>query len=210
MKVLMAIAFLMLINEKAIAGISFEPYYSVRSTKTVTGNRAEGTETEKIKQREEKGLRAGIRLGSLFQFTFGVGQSFTETTTTENEIVDEFDEIDFSSDLDSSTEGKEKKVKEFDNRARISFSFDPSFSIFIFRLKAGVTAKQRIQELLIDDELQSRQEPDPTYNPHAGFGFGIRFNSQMFWMAEYSFDYYKFPELEPFERDLSVSFGFSI
>lgn len=201
---------LFVVGHMAEAQITFSPYYSVRSTKSINPGETSDTEDETVKQKEEKGIRAGLRLGRLFKLTLGVGQSFSEATTKTNTVVDEFDEIDYSQDLNSTTVGKEKKLKEWDNRARFSFHFDPSFAIFILKLKLGVTAKQRITELLIEDELHSRNEPDPTYNPHAGVGFGLRFTRQMFWLAEYSLDFYKFPETEPFERELTVSFGFSI
>ncbi len=196
----------------AQAGITFEPYYSVSSTKTISPDRKSGTETEAITQREEKGLRAGIKIYRIFNFNLQVGQSFTVGTTKEQTIKDDYDEIDYDVELESDarTPGKEAKMKETQNRGRVELAINPSFSIFILKAKVGVTARQRIVELFEDDVLLTREEPEPTYGPHAGAGFGIKFSRRTFWMAEYNVNFYKFPELEPFERELQVSFGIAL
>lgn len=190
--------------------IIFEPYYSVASTKSITSKSSNGTETEKISNREEKGIRAGLQFGSFFKIALSVGQSFHVTTTSENEIKDEYEELDFSADLDTSSIGKQKKKKETQNRARFSFILDPSFSIFVLRTKVGVTANQRIVKLFVDDVEVSTDEPDPTYKPHAGVGFGVRISPSMYFLAEYGFYFYQFPETEPFEKSLSLSYGIKI
>ena len=201
-----------LLGEKAYSGIMFEPYYSYRSTKSLDPNRNEGTETETIKNREEKGVRAGLSLFSLFKVSASVGESFTITTSTDKEIVDEYDEIDLQSDLnvDPESETKQLKKKETDTRASLTFSFDPSFSIFIFRVKAGVTARQRIIKVFENDIQVLHEEPPVTYKPNAGVGFGVKLSYNIYAIAEYSFFFYKFPETEPFERSLSLNLGFSI
>ena len=205
-------AFSVFYSSKSFAGIMFEPYYSYRSTKSLNPNRDEGTETEKIKNREEKGIRAGLSFFSLLKVTASVGESFTVTTTTDKEIVDEYDEIDIQADLnvDPDAETKEVKKKETDTRASLTFSFDPSFSIFIARAKAGVTARQRIVKVFENDTQVLHDEPPITYKPTAGIGFGVKFSYNMYAIAEYSFYFYKFPETEPFERALSLNIGFSI
>lgn len=196
-----------LFHQQLYARIIFSPYYSVSSTKSITGKSSKGTETEKISKREEKGLAAGLALGRWFKLVGSVGQSFHVTTSQENTIKDEYEEIDFDQDFDSSTTLKEKKKKETQNRAKFTFVFDPSFWIFIMRVKLGVTAKQRIIKLYADDELLSTNEPEPKYNPHAGAGLGIRIGRTMYGMIEYNIDFYKFPETAPFEREVSVSYG---
>lgn len=192
--------------------IMFEPYYSYRSTKSLDPNRDEGTETEKIKNREEKGVRAGVSFFSLLKVSASVGESFTVTTSTDREIVDEYDEVDIQSDLnvDPDAETKQLKKKETDTRASVSLSLDPSFSIFILRAKAGVTARQRIIKVFENDVQVLHDEPPITYKPNAGLGFGIKFSYNIYAIAEYSFYFYKFPETEPFERALSLNIGFSI
>ncbi|NRA47355.1 MAG: hypothetical protein HRU09_20590 [Oligoflexales bacterium] len=197
---------------KAYSGIMFEPYYSYRSTKSLDPNRDEGTETETIKNREEKGVRAGLSFFGLLKITASVGESFTQTTSTDKEIVDEYDEIDLQTELnvDPDADTKNLKKKETDTRASLALSFDPSFSIFIARVKAGVTARQRIIKIFENDVQVLHEEPPITYNPTAGIGFGVKFSYNIYAIAEYSFYFYKFPETEPFERALSLNLGFSI
>ncbi|MEZ4743929.1 MAG: hypothetical protein R3B45_16030 [Bdellovibrionota bacterium] len=194
------------------AGITIAPYYSVSSTKSITTKQSQGTETEKISQREEKGLKAGISFWRLFKLQLAVGQNFKTTTTTEQEITDEYDEIDFNSELDTSTRtpGKSTKIKDTQNKAKLSIVLDPGFWIFIARLKAGVTATQRKIEVFEEDQLISKVDPEPTYKPHAGVGLGIKFTRRMYGMIEYNFFFYKFPKPEPFEREAAISFAFSI
>lgn len=207
---LIGFVFLIFFISQANGEIIFEPYYSVSSNKSISPNRTKGTETEKISQREEKGIKAGVAFFRVLKLMLSVGQSFHVNTTTESVLKDEYDELDFSSELNSSTSGQQKKKKETQNRARISFVFDPSFWIFVFRTKLGVTAKQRIVKLYVDDILQSSQEPDPNYHPHAGIGFGLKFTPRMYFLVDYSFYFYKFPDTKIFERELSISYGISI
>lgn len=202
----------MLSSQAAYSGINFEPYFSYRSTKGITSDRSEGTETETIKNREEKGIRAGIGIFSLLKIQASVGQSFTVTTKKTNQITDEYDEIDFEKELnyDPNSEVKDLKTKETDSRANVSVIVDPSFWIFIARVKAGVSARQRVVKVFEGDTMVLKKEPAITYKPIAGAGLGVKFSYNMYAIAEYSFYFYKFPETEPFERSVSLSLGFSI
>jgi len=49
-----------------------------------------------------------------------------------------------------------------------------------------------------------------TYKPTASAGAGVRIGRTMYFMAEYGFFFYKFPETKPFEREVSVSYGVSL
>ena len=196
----------------AYGGINFEPYFSYRSTKGITSDRSKGTETETIKNREEKGIRGGIGFFSLLKIQASVGQSFTVTTKKTNQISDEYDEIDFEKELnyDPNSEVKDLKTKETDSRANISVIVDPSFWIFIARAKIGVSARQRVVKVFEGDTQVLKKEPPITYKPVAGAGLGVKFSYNMYAIAEYSVYFYKFPEPEPFERSVSLSLGFSI
>jgi len=211
---ILTIAFLIFVSnaETGEARITFAPYYSVSSTKSIKPKKSEGTETEKISQREEKGIKAGISFWRLFKFQAALGQNFKTTTTTENEITDEYGDIDFDSELDTSTRtpGKSTKIKDIQTKAKVSVILDPGFWIFIARLKLGVTATQRKVEVFEEGVMIEQIDPPPTYKPHAGAGLGIRFTPRMYAMAEYNFLFYKFPEPEPFEREVALSFAFSI
>lgn len=192
------------------AGIIFEPYVSIGSTKSLKTNRAKSTETETISERKEGGLKAGIKLGSLFSIYGAVGQSHQTTTSTNSELVDQFDQIDFSKDLDTRTVGKKTKLMETQNKAKVGIDINPSFWIFIFRTSVGVAATQRLVKAYEDDVLLKELKPDPTYKPFAGAGFGVRLGPKMFAMAQYNFNFYKFPEKTPFEREVNISYGVSL
>lgn len=199
-------------GSSALAGVSVTPYVSVRSTKSVRPDKKnKEQENETIKQHQEYGVRFGVSFWRLCKFDLGLGQSQLTTTQKTSQVTDEYGEIDFEKDLnmDTSNPNNEIKVTETQRRARLSFILDPSFSIFILRAKIGVTAQQR----LVDTEATGQEKQSfvygPTYKPHSGVGFGVRFTPRMYAMAEYSAYHYKFPDIEPFERDLTVSYSIS-
>ena len=213
-RLLFAALWMMLLVPMAEARISIAPYYSIKSTKSVNpAKKGETIENEKVNQREEFGLRANISFWRLLKFQLSVGQSNNTKTEKAIEVEDEYGEIDFRQDLNISVDDPEKdiSIKETQNVGKMSFIFDPSFSIFIARFKLGITARQRI----ITKEEQGL-EPEtitegPTYNPHSGFGAGIRLSRSMYFMIEYEFLHYKYPpDIEPFERTLTASYSVSI
>ncbi len=193
------------------AGVDISPYYSIKSTKSVTPGKK--IDNEKVAQREEFGIKATIKMWRLLKFQLSVGQNNLSTSERASEVVDEYDEIDLATELqiDTTNPNAELNIKETQNLAKLSFVFDPSFSIFIARLKIGITARQRIIEKSGTNVQSIKITDGPSYKPHSGIGFGVRLTRQMFWMAEYEFYHYKYaPDIEPFERELSVSFGVSI
>lgn len=196
----------------AQAGVTVSPYVSIKSTKSVQpGKKDKSTENETIKQRQEYGVRVGVSFWRLFKFDLGVGQSKLTTTEKVSAAKDEYGEIDYERDMnmDTSDQDADFKLTETQNVAKASLILDPSFSIFIMRAKIGVTARQRILESQVADQAPVNQTFDPTYKPHSGLGLGVRIGRSMYFMAEYSAYHYKFPEIEPFERELSVSYGMS-
>jgi hypothetical protein len=205
---------LLLVSSSAWARVTISPYVSIKSTKSVTpGKKDSSKENETIKQRQEYGIQASVSFWKLFKTQLSVGQSQLTTTSKVSEAKDEYGKIDFASDLNMNTDQPDNEVtiKETQRVGKFSLLLDPSFSIFIMRFKIGVTAMQRIIE---KDELGA--EPTtitvgPKYNPHSGFGAGIRFSPRMYFMAEYNFFHYDYPtKIEPFERELSVSYNVSI
>ncbi len=209
----LATAFL-LASSAAWAGVSISPYVSIKSTKSVTpGKKDKTTENETIKQRQEYGIQASVSFWRLFKTQLAVGQSKMTTTSKVSEVTDEYGKIDLSTDLNMDTDQPDNEVKltETQRVGKFSLLIDPSFSIFILRFKVGVTAMQRIIE---KDELgvePSTITVGPKYNPHSGIGAGIRFTPRTFFMAEYNFFHYNYPtQVEPFERELAVSYSISI
>lgn len=205
----------------ASAGVTIAPYASVKSTKTKKRNKDDRTkEDEVIKQRNEAGIRGGLSLGSLFKFQVSVGQSKLTTTEKTEDVKDEYGEIDYAADanMDTSNPLNESKIVETQNNGKATLIFDPSFWILFLRAKAGVTARQRIvdtETTTFDDAgvgatSSKRVMVGPKFGAHSGVGLGIKLGAKAFAVAEYGFEHYKFPEVEPFERELTVSFGLSI
>lgn len=205
---------LFLVSSQAWARVTISPYVSIKSTKSVTpGKKDSSTENETIKQRQEYGIQASVSFWKLFKTQLSVGQSQLTTTSKVSEVKDEYGKIDFAQDLNMDTDqpDNEVKIKETQRVGKFSLMLDPSFSIFILRFKVGVTAMQRIIEKEEMGAEPSSITVGPKYNPHSGFGAGIRFSPRMYFMAEYNFFHYNYPtQIEPFERELAVSYNVSI
>lgn len=195
----------------AFAGVEIAPYVSIKSTKSVTPGK-NNSEDESIKQRQEYGIRGSVSFWRLFKTQLSVGQSKATTTHKTATAVDEYGEIDYSKDFNMDTSNPENSMSltETQRVAKFSLILDPSFSIFILRLKVGVTARQRIIEKSEAGRPDEKLTEDPTYKPNSGVGVGIRFTPRMYFMAEYEMYHYKFPKAEPFERELSVSYNISL
>lgn len=196
----------------AEAGITVAPYVSIKSTKSIKAQKSKGTETETVKQRKEAGFRGSLTFFRLLSLQLSAGQNKLTTTEKTQDAKDEYGEIDYSHDLNMSTDTPDTEIKitETQRNAKFSVVLDPGFWIFILRAKAGVTATQRILETEVTGQEKVTVTKGPTYKPHSGFGFGVRFTPQMYAMAEYNFFHYKFPEIQPFEREVAVSFAVSL
>lgn len=196
----------------AQAGITVSPYVSVSSTKSIKPNKKDGTESEKITQRKTAGVQAGVQFWRLFSLKLSVGQSVTTTTQKVSEVKDEYDEINFEKDASVATDNPDNQLKmvETQRRAGLTVVLDPSFWIFIMRAKAGIQATQRLVHVEEAGKAPVDVTPAPTYKPLAGAGLGVRLSSSMSAMIEYNLFFYKFPEKEPFEREVAVSYTFSI
>lgn len=202
----------------AQAKFSIEPYASVSSTKQIkpdkVGKNSSGgaaTETETIKQRTTYGIRGSVGFLRIMKFQLGVGTNQLTTTSKTSAAVDEYGEVDFEKDLDMSTSSPDKEVKitETQKKATAVLAVDPSFWIFVLRAKAGVVATQREFSKESDGELPVKYTSPISYKPTVGGGAGLKLGAGTFFMAEYNLFLYKFPEKEPFEREVSVSYGVS-
>lgn len=206
----MLVAGAALLASPAQAGVTISPYVSIRSTKTVKPQKKDKTkEDEVIKQRQEGGIRASVTFFRLFSLGLSVGQSKLTTTEKVGTAKDEYGEIDYEKDLNMKTDNPDNEIKitETQRNGRVQVTIDPGFWIFILRAKAGVIATQRILEVEQTGEEKTTQTFGPTYKPTSGFGFGVRFTPRMYAMAEYNMYHYAFPETEPFEREVAVTYA---
>lgn len=209
----------LLLAPNANAGISIEPFASISSTKEIKPDKAgktttgssSSTETETVKQRTTYGVRGSIGFFRIMKFQLGVGTNQLTTTSKTSQVVDEYGEIDFEKDLDmnTSTPDKEVKITETQKKASAVLAVDPGFWIFILRAKAGVVATQREFSKESEGDVPVKFTSPIKYKPTCGAGAGVRLGPKMFFMAEYSLFLYKFPDKEPFEREVSVSYGVS-
>lgn len=205
--------FLALISAQAQAGITLSPYVSLRSTKAIKPvANDKSKESSQTQQRQEAGLRGSLKFFRLFGIMASAGQSKLTTTVKTQDAVDEYGEFDYNKDLNVSTNDPESEVKttETQRNARLTAVFDPGFWIFIMRARLGVTATQRQLEVEETGKDKVTKVFGPTYKPNTGVGFGVKFTSNFYAMAEYNFYHYKFPEWEPFERELAVSVNISL
>ncbi len=210
-RLLLPLAFV-LCASSSYAGITFSPYVSIRSTKSVKPTKTKSTETETVKQRKEAGLRAGIKFFRLLSLQLSVGQSKLTTTEKTQAAKDEYGEIDYEKDFNMSTADplQESKITETQSNGRVTLVVDPSFGFFMLRGKAGVIATHRKVDVEVDGALPVSKVFGPTYKPTSGFGAGIRFSPRMYAMAEYNFYHYAFPEPEPFEREVAVTYAIEL
>ena len=196
----------------ARAGIEVSPYVSIKSTKSVKPNaKDKSQENETVKQRQEAGLRAGVSFFSLMRFQVSVGQNKLTTTQKSQDAKDEYGEIDYQKDLNMSVDdpAQEVKITETQRNGKASLVFDLGFSILMLRAKAGLTATQRIVETEVTGKAKETKNFGPTYKPHSGFGAGVRLSPTMYVMAEYNFLHYQFPKIQPFEREVAVTYSVS-
>jgi hypothetical protein len=207
-------------STSVLGGITIEPYASVSSTKEIKPDKAgsksassgSATETATTKQRTTYGVRGSIGFFRIMKFQLGVGTNELTTTSKTSRAVDEYGEIDFEKDLsmDTSDPNKDVKITETQNKATATLALDPSFSIFMLRAKAGVVATQRKFSKESEGSPAVKYTSPVKYKPICGAGAGIKLGPKMFFMAEYSLFLYKFPEKQPFEREVTVSYGLSI
>lgn len=193
------------------AGVSISPFVSINSTKSIKPA-GSGTEKTTNKQRTTYGIRGKISFWRLMGLQASIGTNKLATTEKTSEIKDEFDEIDLNKELDISQDDPEQEVKitEEQRRAQVNLVIDPSFSIFILRAKAGVQATQRLFTREQEGMEKETFEGPITYKPVAGAGAGVRLGRKAFFIAEYNFLFYKFPEYEPFEREVAITAGINL
>lgn len=207
------LAIFIMLSEPAVAGVNIAPYVSIKSTKSIKANKNDKSkEDETVKERREAGLRGTLTFFRLFGLQLGLGQSQVTTTQKTQDAVDEYGQIDFKKDLNTSTDdpASELKITETQRNARMSIVLDPSFGPFILRARAGVTATQRILVTEATGEEKSTKVFGPFYKPLSGFGAGIRITPGSYFMAEYNFLHYAFPKTTPFEREVAVTYAISL
>ena len=181
-----------IVSQGAAANVKVDisPYFSIKSTKSVTpGNNSKTIDDEKVLQRQEMGVKATVSVWKFMKFQLSVGENTSQKKEAVTEVTDEYDEIDFQTELaiDTSDPTAEATIKEKQRIGKISFVLDPSFSVFIARFKLGITARQRIIDRSQAGIADAQVVDGPTYKPHTGLGFGVKLAPSIYWIAEYEF-----------------------
>ncbi len=202
---------MMLMSSETFAGVTLTPYASISSSKTIKPAEA-GKETSTTDQKTTYGIRFGLKFYRIVTFQLSVGQNKSEKTSKTSKIVDSYGEIDYEEDLDMSTNDpdQEAKVTEVQRLGRAGLVLDPGFWILILRAQAGVQATQRIVTLEEQGEEAQTMETPITYKPYAGAGLGVKLAPRVSAIAEYTLNFYDFPDLDHFEREVAINFVVAI
>lgn len=197
----------------AYSRFSIGPYASVSSTKIISPG-DEGSSNEVATTRTTYGLRISIGLMRWLSFDAQGGINEVDRTRKAVAMRDEFEDIDFEEDanVDTSDPEAEYRYQEKQTLGVAKFMFSPRFFNVVWgQFGAGVRVRQR--EIKIDDMAAGTSESikDP-FRYHAVASAGIRFRLLRSFTGSILYDFYflQFPELEPHEQEVSVSFGVSI
>lgn len=192
---------------------SVSPYFSMKTKTVKKKDRNDPTkEVSKTRTRTEYGVKGSLRFMSIMKLSLGIGQNSMKKTEQVSELKDEYGEVDFNEDLGTSSRAPTDEVTmtETQRLGKLTLSINPKMGPLIFKAGAGVTAKMRIIESEINGVKQPTIEKGPNYKPHSVVGVGMKLNSKTSIMLEYELYHYKFPELEPFERAVTLSAGVGI
>lgn len=208
---------LALAGEASAAGsdtkFTVSPYFSMKTKKTKQKDRTDPTkEVTKTRTRTEFGLRGSVRFLKILKASVSVGQNSLAKEEEVSELKDEYGEIDFNEDLGTSDRAPTDIVKttEKQTNAKLTLAVVPKFGPFIVKAGAGVTGRLREITSEINGEAQPKITKGPTYKPHSVVGAGFKAGPKMSVMLEYELYHYKFPEIEPFERSVSLSINVGI
>lgn len=192
---------------------SVSPYVSMKSKTVKKKDKNDPTkEVAKKRTRTEYGVRASLRFLKIMKASLSVGRNSLATEEEVSELKDEYGEIDFNEDLGTSNHAPTDVVKktETQTNAKFTLSVTPKLGPFIVKAGAGVTGRLREITSEIDGVAQPKITKGPTYKPHSVVGAGMKLTPKMSVMLEYELYHYKFPELEPFERSVSLSVNVGI
>ena len=203
---------------------SIGPFASVSSTKQIKPNGNKTASEETVTQRVTYGVRAGFGLFSVFGLDIKIGVNDVDRTKKSSAMRDEFEEIDIEKDANVNTadQGAEYRYQESQKLGTAKLTFNPRlFSALWLKVGAGVRARKRdiviTQKNAMNESEAVAPENERTvisdpikYHAVGSAGFGFRLLRSFTGSIEYDFYFLKFPEVEPHEQEVSVSFGVSI
>lgn len=197
----------------AFGRFSVGPYASVSSTKGIKPS-TESSSEETVTQRTTYGLKIGVGFMSWLGLDIKVGVNDVDQTKKSVALRDEFGEIDFEKDanVDPAQQDAEYRYQESQKLGVAKLMFRPRlFSMVWLNAGAGVRARKRDVVITQKPEGVEEKIDDPIkYHAVASAGVGFRLLRSFTGSIDYDFYFLKFPEKEPHEQEVTVSFGVSI
>lgn len=210
-----ALCFLIAIQESGLAfgRFSVGPFASVSSTKGIKPS-TESSSEETVTQRTTYGLKIGVGLMSWLGLDIKVGVNEVDRTKKSVALRDEFGEINFEEDanVDPSQQDAEYRYQESQQLGVAKLMFRPRLFRMVW-LNAGAGVRARKRDVVITQKPDGVEEKidDPVkYHAVASAGVGFRLLRSFRGSIDYDFYFMKFPETEPHEQEVTVSFGVSI
>jgi hypothetical protein len=197
----------------AFGRFSVGPYASVSSSKGIKAS-SDSSSEETVTQRTTYGLKVGVGFMRWFGLDIKVGVNDVDQTKKSVALRDEFGEIDFEKDanVDPNQQDAEYRYQESQKLGVAKLMFKPRlFSVLWLNVGGGVRARKR--DVVITQKPDGTEEKidDPIkYHAVASAGLGFRLLRSFTGSIEYDFYFMKFPETEPHEQEVTVSFGVSI
>lgn len=195
-----------------MGGLTIGPYASVSSTKGIKPKKDATGSNEVATQRTSYGLRVGLNMGRFFSLGVDAGTNKIDVTKKAVATRDEYGEIDFQKDLDTSpSHTNDYRLQETQYLGKAVLNVHPlTTKILTVKVGAGVRARQRL--IKVTDSVvteNSKEVTTPiTYNAVAEASLQARLLKAFSANIKYSFVFIKFPETQPHEQEVSIGFGF--
>ncbi len=213
---LVAIFGLAALSDNALAASRFTvgPFASVSSTKSIKPTADKESSEEVVTQRTTYGLRIGVGLSRFFGLDIKGGVNEVDRTKKAVAMRDEFGDIDFQKDANVNPDDQNAtyRYQESQKVGTAKLVFSPRLFSFVW-LNVGAGVRARKRDLTVTDSVAGTKQviDDPIrYHAIGSAGLGFRLLRAFTGSIEYSFYFLKFPELEPHEQEVAVSFGVSI
>jgi hypothetical protein len=194
---LVALFGLAALSDNALAASRFTvgPFASVSSTKSIKPTADKESSEEVVTQRTTYGLRIGVGLSRFFGLDIKGGVNEVDRTKKAVAMRDEFGDIDFQKDANVNPDDQNAtyRYQESQKVGTAKLVFSPRLFSFVW-----LNGTKQV----IDDPIR--------YHAIGSAGLGFRLLRAFTGSIEYSFYFLKFPELEPHEQEVAVSFGVSI
>lgn len=201
-------------NAEAASRFTVGPFASVSSTKSIKPSADKESSEEVVSQRTTYGVRIGVGLSRFFGLDIKAGVNDVDRTKKAVAMRDEFGDIDFQKDVNvnPADQNASYRYQESQKLGTAKLVFSPRLLSFVW-LNVGAGVRARKRDITVTDTAAGTKHriDDPIrYHATGSAGLGFRLLRAFSGSIEYSFYFLKFPELEPHEQEVAVSFGVSL